>query len=269
MSSQSGNAFGLQFEVTGREDGPVLVFSHALGGDMSMWDRQVAKLAASYRILRYDMRGHGRSEQPAGSLTLADLAQDVFRLLDHHSIGPVYFCGLSLGGMVGQWLGLNAPHRLAGLVLVDTAPQMGTVETWNARIAEIERGGMAAISRSTMERWFTLEFRQREPQTVAHFEAVLSATPPAGYIATARVVQQSVFPRTELQRLSAIQVPTLIVTGKHDAAATPAESQLLASYIRHSQYLELPASHISPVEASDLFTDALSAFIESHTTDQH
>jgi 3-oxoadipate enol-lactonase len=263
MSFQSGTAFDLYFELTGPEDGPVLVFCHALGGDMSLWDAPVAKLAGRYRILRYDMRGHGRSGQPAGPLTLGDLAQDVFDLLKYHSMGRIHFCGLSLGGMVGQWIGLNAPERLESLVLVDTAPEMGSPETWDARIAEIQRNGMAAIAGSTMERWFTREFREREPQTVAHFEAILQATAPAGYIANAQVVRKGVLSISEFERFRSIDVQTLIVTGTHDAAATPAEAQLLASYIPRSRYVELAAAHISPVEASEEFTNSLAAFLSS------
>jgi 3-oxoadipate enol-lactonase len=265
MSLSSGTASGLHYELAGPEQGSVLVFSHALGGDMTMWDAQVRELAGSYRILRYDTRGHGRSAQPTGSLTLTDLAEDVLQLLDHHSINRGHFCGLSLGGMVGQWLGLHAPERLSSLVLADTAPQMGNAETWDARIKTIQDGGMAAISHATMERWFTPDFRKREAQTVSHFEAVFQATNPTGYIACARVVREGVLAREEFRRFRSVPVPTLVLTGTHDAAATPTDSQFLASCIPDCRYAELPAAHISPVEASAAFTQALRSFLQSQT----
>ena len=263
MSLSNDTASDLYYEFTGPEEGPVLVFSHALGGDLSMWEAQTAELADSYRILRYDARGHGRSAQPVSPVTLADLAQDVLRLLTHHSIDRAHFCGLSLGGMVGQGLGLHAPQRLRSLVLADTAPQMGNAETWNARIAAIRRDGMAALAPATMERWFTSGFRRREPQTVAHFEAVFRATEPAGYIACAQVVREGVLPREEWERFRSISIPTLVLTGAQDAAATPADSKLLASYIPRARYVELAAAHISPVEAGAAFTKALRSFLGS------
>jgi 3-oxoadipate enol-lactonase len=228
-----------------------------------MWDAQIAELAGSYRVLRYDTRGHGRSAPLTGSLSLADLAQDVLSLLDHHSIGRAHFCGLSLGGMVGQWLGLHTPGRLRRLVLADTVPQKGSVKTWDARIIAIQHGGMAAIASSTMERWFTPEFREQAPQIVAHYEAVFRTTGPTGYIACARVVQEGVLPQEEYGRLRSIPVPTLVVTGTHDSAATPTESRTMASYIPHGRYVELAASPISPVEASNGSTQALRAFLQS------
>jgi 3-oxoadipate enol-lactonase len=231
---------------------------------MTMWNAQVRELAGSYRILRYDTRGHGRSAQPAKPLTLADLAQDVIHLLDHHSIHRAHFCGLSLGGMVGQWLGLHAPERLSSLILADTAPQMGNAETWDARIKTIQDGGMTAISRATMERWFTSEFRKREPQTVAHFEASFQATNASGYIACARVVQEGVLTREEFEHFRSISVPCLVITGSHDAAATPVDSRFLSSCIPDCRYVELYAAHISPVEAGAAFTHELRSFLEDH-----
>ena len=262
MTFQNGTANGIYFEMTGADDGPVLVFSHSLGGDLSMWDAQADAFATSYRILRYDTRGHGRSEQPAQPLTLADLGRDVIGLLDYHSVEKAHFCGLSLGGMTGMWLGLNAPERFHSWILADTAPQMGTNDVWNARIRQIEQGGMSAVAPATMERWFTRPFRERAPGVVAHFEAILAGTDPAGYTACARVVQSGVLPLSELHRLTAITAPALVLTGSEDAAAPPDLSKSFASFLPNSRFMELNAAHIAAVEASDAFNAAALAFMQ-------
>ncbi len=253
---------GPWFEFVGSERDPIVVFSHALGGDRTMWDRQLPGVTASYRVLRYDLRGHGSGPEHTGPLTLQDLAEDLIKLLDEHGIDRIHFCGLSLGGLIGQWLGLHAQDRLQTLTLVDSAPRMGSVETWNERIQQIEREDLSSISEATMSRWFTESFRRQEPEVVTHFKTVLENTSQAGYIACARVVRDAGQHGDELERFAAVQAPTLILTGRFDSAATPADCQRMASHIRGSRYLELPAAHISPVEAGDAFTDAFLSFLE-------
>lgn len=255
----------LSFEVTGPEDAPVLMFCHALGGDRSMWDSQVEALSSAYRILRYDLRGHGRSAIFEGDFSLEDLASDALNVLDHYGISRMHFCGLSLGGMVGQWLGIHAQDRLQSLTIVDSAPQMGTLETWNQRIQQIERAGMSSIADATMSRWFTEDFRKREPHIVDHFKSILEATSPAGYIACAQVVRDASVSGGDLERFRSVRVPTLVVTGKFDAAATPAACEAMASHIAGSRFQELMAAHISPVEASATLSAALSDFLEQAT----
>ena len=249
-------------DVTGPEDGPLIVFSHALGGDLSMWDRQVVKFASRYRILRYDLRGHGRSALAASNLKLEDLGKDVLELLDHHGIDRAHFCGLSLGGLIGQWLGLHASNRLVSLVLADSAPRMGTPEQWDQRIEQIEQGGMSAISNATMERWFTEGFRKREPETVARIRSILEATSPASYVACARVVREASVSGANYEDLRKINVPTLVVTGMFDPGVKPEDCQKMVAQIPRSLYVELTAAHISPIEASEEFNDALRTFLE-------
>lgn len=255
-------AFDLFADMKGGDKNPAIVFSHALGGDLSMWDRQVTHFASAYRVLRYDLRGHGRSPQSAPDFTLEDLGKDVLQLLEQHGIERAHFCGLSLGGLIGQWLGLHAAERLLSLTLVDTTPRMGAPEVWDQRFAQIEAGGMAAISQGTMERWFTETFRNQEGDTVARVRRVLEATSPSGYIACARVVRDSAI---EWKDLESINVPTLVMTGTFDSAAKPEDARKVSARIPGSRYVELPAAHISPVEASDAFNGALSTFLKEHT----
>jgi 3-oxoadipate enol-lactonase len=230
-----------------------------------MWDRQLPEVAASYRVLRYDLRGHGSNPgngpEHSGALTLQDLAGDLLTLLDEHGIDRVHFCGLSLGGLVGQWLGLHARDRLRTLTLVDSAPRMGSVQSWDARIGQIERDGMSSISEATMGRWFTEAFRRQQPAVVTHFKTVLENTSQAGYIACAKVVRDAGEEGDNLERFGAVQTPTLIATGSFDSAATPADCQRMASHIPGSRYVELAAAHISPIEAADAFTAAFLGFL--------
>jgi len=246
-------------DITGKDKNPAIVFAHALGGDLSMWDRQVASFADGYRILRYDLRGHGRSPQSPSDFNLQELGKDVLELLDQHGIERAHFCGLSLGGLVGQWLGLHAADRLLSLTLLDTTPRMGAPDVWNERFAQIEAGGMTAISNATIERWFTEAFRKKEPQTVARVRSIFEATPPSGYIACGKVVRDSAIEYKDLERVT---VPTLVATGKFDVAAKPEDAQKLARHIPASRYLELEAAHITPVEASDAFNNGLRLFLE-------
>ena len=250
-------------DITGPENGPALVFSHALGGDLSMWDRQVVRFAGKYRIVRYDLRGHGRSPASSANLTVEDLGRDVLELLDKAGIERAHFCGLSLGGMIGQWLGMQAPKRLLRLVLVDTAPRMGNPEQWDDRIKQIEQHGMSAISGATMGRWFTEAFRNREPETVARIRSILEATSTTGYISCARVVRQGSITGPQNEDLNRISVPALVITGKFDTAAKPEDCREMARHIPNSRFVELNAAHISPVEASEEFNEALHTFLEA------
>jgi 3-oxoadipate enol-lactonase len=253
----------LYFELSGPENAPLVVFSHALGSSLRVWDRQSAALSSRYRVLRYDIRGHGRSAMSSEPITLADLGNDVLRLMDGFSVQSAHFCGLSLGGMIGQWLALHAADRLWSLTLADTAPQMGTAETWDARMNEIRQGGMNAVASATMQRWFTPQFRQEHPETVSETESIFCSTPVAGYLLCAQVVRGGVLPKEKLAKFGAVNVPALVMTGTQDSAATPAEAQQLASFFPNARYKELPAAHLSAVEAAEAFTAALNDFLSS------
>jgi 3-oxoadipate enol-lactonase len=248
----------LFFQTTGPEKAATVVFSHAVGGDLSLWNAQIEAFSPSYQLLRYDLRGHGRSPQPESALSIEDLGRDVLNLLDERGIERIHFCGLSLGGLIGQWLGVHGRNRLLSLTLVDTAPRMGTPDVWNQRFDQISRGGMSAVAAATMERWFTQSFRAREPETVARIRSVLESMSPAGYMACAKVVRDTSIGREDLR---GITTPTLVVTGTFDAAATPDQCRDMAAQIPGSRYVELNAAHISPVEAGKEFNEELSAFL--------
>jgi 3-oxoadipate enol-lactonase len=244
-----------------RMDGPagaaVVVLSNSLGTDLAMWEPQLPVLTRRFSVLRYDARGHGGSSVTPGPYTVAQLGQDVLGLLDALNIRRAHFCGLSLGGMTGIWLALNAPERIDRLILANTAPKIGTPEMWNTRIENVRKSGLEAVADALMERWFSAAFRARAPAAVARMRTMLMATPPEGYVAACAAVRDM----DQRAAIGAIRSPTLVITGTHDLTTPPAEAHKMEEAIRDSRYVELDAAHISNVEAPERFAAELSGFL--------
>lgn len=247
----------MNYELTGAAGLPVLVLSHSLGTNLTMWQPQIDALSADFRLLCYDTRGHGKSSIPPGPYTIADLGHDLLQLLDALEIERTSFCGISMGGAIGQWLGIHAPHRLDRLILANTAAKIGNEEGWNTRIATVLQEGLPTIIPGTLERWFTTGFRASQPQTVAAIGAMLHSTDPQGYAATCAAIRDADFRAT----IQAIDASALIIAGSHDVGTTPADGRFLAEHIDGSQYVELPVAHLSNVEAASQFNAALLNFL--------
>lgn len=247
----------LRYELAGPAGAPVVVLSHSLGSDLSMWDPQRPALEASLRVLRYDLRGHGQSTVRPGPCTIADHGGDVVHLLEALGLERVHFCGLSIGGLIGMWLGAHAPERITKLVLSNTAPRIGTQETWNARIEKVRSEGMAAVAPAVVERWFTPEFREQKPEVVAGARRTLEATSPEGYAASCAAVRDA----DARSELGAIRAPTLVIAGSRDPATPAADGRALAGSIPGAAFVELPASHLSNLEASASFNAELVRFL--------
>jgi 3-oxoadipate enol-lactonase len=257
MPFAQGQGARIHYEIEGPEDGPVLLLSNSLGTDLGMWSPQMPSLAARYRVLRYDSRGHGRSEAPEGPYTIDMLGQDAVAVLDAAGVKRALFCGLSKGGMVGQWLGVNAPNRVGRLVLANTAAFIGAPEVWNQRIETVRAQGMAAIVPGVIDRWFTKPFQERAPDSVARIRDMLLATDPEGYAACCAAVRDM----DQRQTIGAIRVPTLVIAGRHDLATSPEQGRLIADTIPGARFLELDAAHLSNIEAEAAFTHALLDFL--------
>lgn len=247
----------MRYELAGPAGAPVLVLSHSLGSDLSMWDPQFPVLEGSFRVLRYDGRGHGQTTVTPEPCTIAELGGDVLRLLDALVLERVHFCGLSIGGLIGMWLGVHAPDRIAKLVLSNTAARIGTAETWNARIEAVRKDGMAAVAPTVVGRWFTPAFRERSPKVVDSALHTLAGTPAEGYIAGCVAIRDA----DASGELGAISTPTLVVAGSSDPATTPADGRRLAERIKGAEYVELPASHLSNLEAPERFNAELVRFL--------
>jgi 3-oxoadipate enol-lactonase len=244
------------YALTG-EKAPVLMFSNSLGTDFSMWDAQMPELERRFRILRYDTRGQGKSSVTPGDYTIEQLGRDVLVLLDLLRLERVHFCGLSMGGSIGIWLGIHAPSRLDRLVLSNTAACIGTKQAWNARIAAVRKDGMKSVAAAVVERWFTPEFRASSEKQVARTQKMLENSPPGGYAACCAAVRDM----DAREQIARIKTPTLVIYGGRDPVIPLTDSQFLADHIRGAEKAEFAAAHLSNVEQADAFTNAVSQFL--------
>lgn len=247
----------LHYRFDGDEAAPVLVLSNSLGTDLNMWEPQMPALTRHFRVVRYDTRGHGQSGLSPSPYQVDRLGKDVLVLLDGLGIAKAHFCGLSMGGMTGMWLGVHAPDRINRLTLCNTAAKIGTQEVWNTRIAAVEKGGMAAIQPGVIQRWFTEHFTATHPEAVGKIAAMLLATAPEGYMAACGAVRDM----DQRQAIAAIRAPTLVIAGTHDLATSAADGRAVADAIPGANYVELPAAHLSNVECASAFTEALVKFL--------
>ena len=253
-----GDGARLAYRFDGAEGAPVLVLSASLGTTLEMWDPQVPAFAARFRVLRYDTRGHGASDAPPGAYSMDRLGRDVVELLDALGLDRVHFCGLSLGGMTGQCLGVRAPDRIDRLVLANTAAHVGPPSGWQQRIDTVTRDGMEPIAALLVERWFTPDFRARCPDEVERIRSMLLAAEPAGYAGCCAAIRDmDLRPTAPL-----IARPALVIAGSRDPA-TPIDRarELAASLEVESRLVELDSAHLSNVEQADAFTRAVLDFL--------
>lgn len=247
----------IHYEWAGPDNKPVLVFSNSLGTNLHMWDPQVQEFSKHFRVLRYDKRGHGQSAVTPGPYTIEQLGRDVVRLLDALKLDRVYFCGLSIGGMTGMYLGANAANRFHKIALCNTAAKIGTNVTWNARIQAVQTGGMKAVAESVVERWLTPGFRASHPDDTQAVLRMLEAAIPQGYVACSAAVRDADL----RQNLAVIRVPSLVLAGTHDSSVPLADARLVAEKIPSAQYVEVPAAHLSNIEACDEFNAHVLQFL--------
>lgn len=245
--------------------GPVVVLSHALGCDLTMWDGVTAILKNRYTVLRHDHRGHGQSEAVPGPYTLDLLADDVAGLIKGQGGGPVHFVGLSMGGMTAQALAARHPQLLKSIVVANAALFYDDAARamWQARVHTVQAQGVAAISDGAMQRWFTPEFRADEvgggARKVAALRKVLETTDAAAYAASCEAVSRIDFRTSN----GAIQCPALVIAGTRDEATPLAMSEAICASIKGAQLRTLPAAHLSAVEQPDAFADWLERFFGS------
>lgn len=249
----------IHYALSGDSSLPVLVLSNSLGTNFSMWDAQAPAFEKKFRVLRYDMRGHGQSSVPPPPYSVSELTGDVLALADSLGIDRFHFCGLSIGGMIGMTLALRSPARLQKLVLCSTAPKIGTLESWNLRIAAVRTQGMREIARTTGARWFTPRFQAASPDAVAATLRAVESMNPEGYIGGCCAVRDFDAGST----VEHIHAPTLVISGTHDPAAPPADGHFIADHISGARYAELNASHICNIEDADRFSAQVLSFLTS------
>ncbi len=248
----------IHYELTGHAKGPVLVLSNSLGTNFSMWDAQLPAISKHFRVLRYDTRGHGQSTVTPGPYSFDQLGRDVLGLADAVDVHKFSFCGLSMGGAIGMWLGIHTPERLHKLVLCSTAAKIGNPDTWNARIEAVRKGGTKSIAAGTMERWFTARYREKSPETVERIKHMVETTNTEGYIACCGALREADF----REGIAAIHTPTLVISGTHDPATTPHDGRFIAERIAGAHFVELDAAHLSNIEQHDRFTQEVSEFLQ-------
>jgi len=246
----------LHVETVGPEGAPAIMLCNSLGTTMAMWDPQVKPFSRDHRLVRYDRRGHGRSGVTKGPYTIEMLGRDAIAIMDALGLDKVNWCGLSMGGMIGQWLGANAPERVEHLVLANTHYCYPDKAFWNARIRTIADKGLAHIADAMMERWFTKDFRAREPGVIGRFIDAFVKTPLDGYIACCEAVRDM----DQESLLGRIKAKTLIVAGRHDVAAPIAAAEYMRAHIPGAQLTLLDCAHISNVEQADDFTAEVLGF---------
>ena len=253
-----GDGVRLAFRFDGPSEAPVLMLSHSLGTDSEMWGPQVLALRDRFRILRYDARGHGRSDAPSGAYGMDRLGRDAIELLDALGVARAAFCGVSMGGMVGQWLGARAPERLSALVLANTSACMGA-SGWQSRIDQVLTQGVQSVADEVIKRWFTNAFIARDPETVARTRATLAATTAQGYAGCSCAIRDM----DQRPTAALIRTPTLVIGGSHDVATPPEHARFLAGAIGPSEYLELDAAHLSNLEAAEAFNQGVGRFLDA------
>lgn len=257
---KTSDGISIHYQEDGREDGPPLVISNSLAINLHMWDGQMEEAGRTWRVIRYDQRGHGQSEAPEGPYTLERLGRDVIDLLDGLRIRRTAYCGLSMGGMTGIWLAANEPGRFTRMALCNTSAFFPDKSVWEQRMELVRKGGMQAVKQPTVERWFTAEFRERRPDEVERIAAMIDRAEAAGYLGCCAAIRDMDL-REEVKR---IDLPCLVVIGRHDPATTPVMGEFIASTIPGAQSKVLDTAHLSNVEDPEGFNGTVFGFLQEH-----
>lgn len=240
-----------------RSDAPWLVFSNSLGADLQMWASQIRPVTQHFNVLRYDTRGHGHSDAPAGSYTIDQLAGYVIDLMDHVGIARAHFCGISMGGLTGAALAARYPSRIVRAVLANTAAKIGSPEIWGPRAQKARTEGMAGLADAVLPRWFTNAFVEREPRLLDAIRDTFVHIDQNGYAANCDALNAADL-REEVKQIA---LPVLVVTGTHDLSTPPDQGRALAAAIPGARHVEFDVAHISNIECADDFNRALLEFL--------
>lgn len=255
------NGVRIHYETAG--SGPWVVLSHSLACAIGMWDEQWEVLQARYRVLRFDTRGHGRSDAPPGAYSLGQMADDLHALLVASGVERPHFVGLSMGGMIGMTYALAHPGSLRSLVLCDTTSRIPpeAKPLWAERIATAERQGMEPLVEPTLQRWFTAPCLAQRPPAVERVAQMIRRTPPAGYAGCCHAIS-----RLDLTgSIGAIDCPVQIIVGEHDAGTPVAMSEAIHAAVPGSELVVIPdASHLSNIEQPAAFNRGLLDFLARH-----
>ena len=258
MPTFTSNDAQINYQTSGDATKPAIVFSNSLGTNFSMWQAQTEVFQNDYFVINYDTRGHGQSSAPQGPYTIDQLGQDVVNLLDHLNIEKAAFCGISMGGLTGQWLSIYKPERFNHIVICNTAAKIGQEQAWNDRATLVREQGLQPIASTAASRWFTEPFIQRNATIVAKLSNDLGAGSPEGYASCCEALAKADL----REQLKNITVPVLVIAGTQDPVTTVADGQFMLERIPNAQMFEINASHISNIECPDVFNTTLHQFLK-------
>ncbi|WP_445115826.1 3-oxoadipate enol-lactonase [Acinetobacter sp. WZC-1] len=248
----------LSVQVEGPENAPVIIFSNSLGTDKGMWDPQAEYFKQHYRVIRYDTRGHGKSDVMHGT-TLQQLGEDVLDMMDALNISRAHFCGISMGGLTGLWLGIYYPERFSSITVANTAAKIGTQDAWLARADAVQSTGLESLVKTTHSRWFSANFDYQRNLLAQQVIQSLANTPAHGYANACRALALADL----REKISSITVPTLIIAGSLDPVTTVTDAEFIHQQIKDSQLFLIEASHLSNIEQPEIFTREIKRFVES------
>lgn len=258
MNVTAADGVKLNVLIDGPDDGPAVLLVNSLGCDLGMWDQQMPALTGTFRVVRYDARGHGASDIPPGPYTIEQLGADGLAVLDAAGAERASVCGVSLGGQVALWLAASPGRRIDRAVYANTAARIGTADQWDTRAETVHTDGLAAVAPAVIQRFFSERFRREAPDDVARIRDTLLRTSPHGYEAACRGLRE-----TDLRPLlDAISTPSLVIAGRHDIATPPHDTLELADRIPSCRSVILDAGHLSNIEQPDRFNTALLTFLQ-------
>lgn len=247
----------LNYATFGDKDKPALLFSNSLGTSYQMWQPQIDELQNDYFIICYDTRGHGQSSAPKGPYSLDQLGQDVIDLLDYLNVDKAFFCGISMGGMTGQWLAINYPKRFNHLMLCNTAAKIGSEAPWLERAQLVRAQGLKPIADTAASRWFTASFIENNPTVVKQLSDTLAAGSPEGYASCCEALATA----DTRQQLKNIEVAVTVLAGEEDPVTTVSDGQYMVDRIANATLATINASHISNIEQPQVFNQLIRKYL--------
>ncbi|TCM64452.1 3-oxoadipate enol-lactonase [Acinetobacter calcoaceticus] len=259
MTTFTSNDAMISYQTFGDASRPALVFSNSLGTNYGMWQKQLNHFKQDYFVICYDTRGHGSSSAPQGPYSLEQLGLDVINLLDHLNISRASFCGISMGGLTGQWLAIHHPQRFNHVVICNTAAKVGQENAWLERAQLVRQQGLAQIAATAASRWFTERFIQSHAVTVDNLSHDLAAGSVEGYASCCEALAKADL----REQIKSINIPVLIIAGTQDPVTTVADAEYMQQQIAGSQVVAIDASHISNIEQPDAFNQAVAQFIQA------
>ncbi|MFV5426160.1 3-oxoadipate enol-lactonase [Acinetobacter towneri] len=259
MPTFTSNDAQINYQTFGDATKPALIFSNSLGTNFKMWQAQIDFFQQDFFVICYDTRGHGASSAPQGPYSIDQLGQDVVNLLDHLNVEKAAFCGVSMGGLTGQWLAIHRPERFNQVVVCNTAAKIGQEQAWNDRAALVREQGLQPIASTAASRWFTEPFIQSNATVVNNLQNDLAAGSAEGYASCCEALAKA----DVREQLKDITVPVLVVAGQQDPVTTVVDGQFMVERIANSQLFEINASHISNVELPNEFNQAVKQFIQA------